>query len=157
MRRDDYLLLVEGPDDAHVFYHLSNYYQVDDQFTIKSKEGVENLLDSLSTELKRSDLERVGIVIDANTDIDTRWMALQNILLKSGNANLPTTPDPDGTIVNVEQPDRTLVVGIWLMPNNKLPGMLEDFVSFLVPTNDSLWDRAEDCVRQIPEQDAVFL
>ncbi len=153
---DSYLLLVEGPDDAHVFYHLSKHYQVHNQFTIKSKEGIDNLLGTLSAELKRSDLNRLGIVIDADTDFDARWLALQNILRQSGGVNLPSTPDPNGTIVAIEQPDRTLMTGIWIMPDNKLTGMLESFVSFLVPKDDTLWDRATDCVQQIPEQERLF-
>jgi hypothetical protein len=157
MPKDNHLLLVEGPDDAHVFYHLSTHYQLQDKFIIKSKEGYENLRDSLPSELKgRSDLERLGIVVDADADLDARWMALRNILRASGATNLPKKPDPTGTIIDVQRPDRTLVVGVWIMPNNQLPGMLEDFISFLVPTQDSLWNRAGDCVRQIPEQDRRF-
>jgi len=42
------------------------------------------------------------------------------------------------------------------MPNNQLPGMLEDFLQFLLPTDDSLWKRAETSVREIPEDDLPF-
>jgi hypothetical protein len=34
--------------------------------------------------------------------------------------------------------------------------MLEDFIRFLVPTNDSLWPQAGDCLQQIPEGDRRF-
>ncbi len=153
---DRYLLLVEGRDDEHVFYHLLKHYQIPEQFKIKNKEGIENLLGTLSTELKRSDLERLGIVVDANTDIEARWTALCNILLKSGNVDMTTAPDSDGTIVVLEQPDRSLTVGVWVMPNNQFPGMLEDFIQFLVPAGDPLWARAADCLERIPEQDQRF-
>lgn len=29
-------------------------------------------------------------------------------------------------------------IGVWIMPNNNLNGMLEDFISFLVPKDDKL-------------------
>ena len=38
------------------------------------------------------------------------------------------------------------------MPNNKLPGALEDFVKFLVPEDDVLWHYAEQVIENIPEK-----
>jgi hypothetical protein len=38
------------------------------------------------------------------------------------------------------------------MPDNELEGILEDFVAFLVPTGDSLWPYAKECVQQIPDR-----
>ncbi len=54
---DEYLLLVEGKDDRHVFYALLRHHQVPQSFEIKDKEGIDNLLETLPTELKRSGLE----------------------------------------------------------------------------------------------------
>ncbi len=39
------------------------------------------------------------------------------------------------------------------MPNNTLPGMLEDFVSYLVPQNDTLWQKADHCLDQISDEE----
>jgi hypothetical protein len=146
------VLLVEGKDDEHVFYSLLEHHQVPEVFTIKDKEGVDNLLNTLKVELKASGLERLGIVVDANTDLAARWRTLQNILSSSGY-NVPVDPAPDGTII--QQPGQP-TVGIWIMPDNTLPGRLENFVSFLVPTGDSLWRRAGECVEQIPESERRF-
>ena len=55
------------------------------------------------------------------------------------------------------QPYRTLRVGVWLMPDNKVPGIVENFVSFLIPDADApLWQRAKDCVDGIPEEQRHF-
>ncbi len=163
-----HLLLVEGVDDQFVLQNLLKHYHLpvaiagrdnsieENTIVIAKKDGFPNLRKETPGELRRSDLERLGIIVDADTDIDARWRALQDILRQSGNVNLPSTPDPDGTIVAVEQAERTLTVGIWIMPDNKLPGMLEDFVSFLVPKDDTLWNRAADCLQQIPEQERPF-
>lgn len=43
-----HFLLVEGKDDEHVFYHLLQHHQIPERFKIINKEGVENLLDTLS-------------------------------------------------------------------------------------------------------------
>jgi hypothetical protein len=150
---DKYLLLVEGKDDEHVFYHLLEHYHVPEQFKIKDKDGVDNLLGTLDVEIEGSGLERLGIVIDADTDIQARWQALRNILIQCGYVNVPTGPSPEGLII--EQDGRP-AVGIWIMPDNTLPGMLEHFIGFLVPLGDTLWPRAERCVEQIPEPERRF-
>jgi hypothetical protein len=145
------LLLVEGKDDEHVLYALLKHHRIPERFKVVNKEGIDNLLETLPVELKRSDLERLGIVVDANTDLAARWTAVRNILLEAGAVNVPRTPSPEGSVAILEQPDRTLTVGIWLMPDNQLPGMLENFIAFLVPPNDPLWDYAGDCLRRIPQ------
>jgi len=147
------VLVVEGRDDEHVIYSLLAHHKMPEAFQVKNKEGIEKLLDTLEVELFPGDLERLGIIVDADTDFTARWQALQNILRRSGYTNLPDNPDPNGTLI---QENDLPVVGIWLMPNNTLPGILEDFISFLVPANDTLWQRVKDCVDQIPTKDRRF-
>jgi len=149
---DRYLLLVEDKDDEHVFYHLLRRHRIPERFKIKDKEGIDNLLDTLEVELLASGLERLGIVVDANANIKSRWQAIRDILVRSGY-DAPTGLDANGTIVEGNSRPR---VGVWVMPNNTLPGALEDFVRFLVPAGDSLWNKAADCLAQIPEQDRRF-
>jgi hypothetical protein len=146
-------LLVEGQDDAQVFFHLLRHYQLDNQIKIEHKVGIHKLLDELDVELDRSGLGRLGIVVDADTDIASRWQSLRDKLIKSGYSKVPKEPKSEGTIIPQEgQP----VVGIWLMPNNKVTGMLEDFVSFLVPSGDVLWPMAEVILQKVIEKDCRF-
>ena len=147
------ILLVEGKDDEHVFYHLLTYHKIPERFRIKDKNGVSNLLETLEVELQGSELERLGIVVDADTNLASRWQSLRDILSALGYP-MPATPDRNGTII--EQKDWP-VVGIWLMPNNTLPGMLEDFMGYLIPSEDRLWKRAVDSVQHIPEEERRFL
>ena len=42
------------------------------------------------------------------------------------------------------------------MPNNQLPGKLEDFITFMVPRNDLLFPLAEATVHDIPENYKPF-
>lgn len=154
------VLLVEGPDDAHTLYHLLNRHlgrsQVDKKINIESREGFETLRKSLRDDLQVPVLERLGIVVDADSDLDARWQSLRDRLTELGGQNVPDTPEPDGTIVEVKQSYRTIQVGVWLMPNNQLPGMLEDFLQFLLPTDDALWERAKTAVDEIPDDDLPF-
>jgi hypothetical protein len=139
-------LLVEGPDDAQVFFHLFRHYRLDNHISIQSKNGVDVLIASLRVELRRRAETRLGIVVDADTDLAARWQALRHMLLEAEYEPVPLQPDPSGTILRQEGRP---IVGIWLMPNNVLPGMLEDFMRLLIPASDALWPMAEDIVQQV--------
>jgi hypothetical protein len=104
-------------------------------------------------ELLRSDLKYLGILVDADENLIDRWQSLRNILVSAGYNAIPTKPDPDGTIVKESNKP---TVGIWLMPDNQVPGMLEHFCSLLVPANDVLWLTAEEIVQQVIHQDIRF-
>ena len=146
-------LLVEGPDDAQVFFHLLQHYGLQRQINIENKAGIHRLLEQLDTELERSGLGRLGIIVDADTDIRTRWQSLRDKLIRCGYNNMPVDPQPQGTIVKQEERP---IVGIWLMPDNTIPGMLENFISSLVPPDDLLWPMANTIVQQVIVKDRRF-
>lgn len=141
-------LLVEGVDDLHVVCSLCNIHHIPDTFSVIDKKGIDNITGTLSTELKTSDLDALGIVVDADTDLEARWQSLRSILTREGYL-IARQPNPNGTILYHEDKPR---VGIWLMPNNQLPGMLEDFIAALIPDGDILWPYAQRCVQTLPEQ-----
>ncbi|MCP5113398.1 MAG: hypothetical protein GY953_21400 [bacterium] len=140
-----YVILVEGADDKHVVRHLLDHHGLDG-FDIRDRGGIDNLLETLHVELKASDLRQLGIIVDADESLVSRWQSIRDRLTRSGYENVPKSPDPSGTIVS--QPGRP-TVGIWLMPNNSVAGILEDFVAALVPDGDQMWSRAEDCVDSV--------
>ena len=146
-------LLVEGPNDKHVLYALLEHYKVPDGFEIRDKGGYENLRDTLEVELLGSGTRRIGILVDADENVVDRWNSVRNVLIQSTYQNVPLAPDPQGTIIT--QANKP-AVGVWIMPNNQLPGMLEDFVSLLVPDADVLWNRAVSAVEQIPTEERLF-
>ncbi len=158
-KRKNYLF-VEGANDREVFIHLLNYHRItspdlsrrgrllenDEFFEIKNCDGIRNLLSALRIELKGEvDNHRYGIVVDADTDIAASWTSLFKILVDSGYDTVPAIPGDDGVIV---KQDGLPTIGLWLMPNNKLPGAIEDFVSFLGPQDDELWPIAQSAVQQ---------
>lgn len=151
---DKSLLLVEGKDDEHVLYHLLEHHNVPTTFRIKDKKGIENLLETLDVELEAGGLERLGVVVDADTTPGSRWQSLRSIFAQSG-CPLPDQADPLGTVVELS--GRTLArVGVWVMPDNEAEGMLEDFVRFLVPPGDGLLVFAEECVDEVIARDRRF-
>jgi hypothetical protein len=148
-------LLVEGSDDFNVCLHLFQCYKIrhPNQIGIIDKKGVQNLLQSLQAELLGSELENLGIMVDADYNLDDRWKSLRNKLIELGYNSMPSLPTPQGTII---EEDGRPKIGIWLMPNNQIPGMLEHFCSFLIPTNDTLWQIAENALQQVIRQDRRF-
>ncbi len=152
-QRNKNVLLVEGKNDFHVLGHLLDYHKVPEVLTITDKEGFENIRETLDVELDRSGLECLGIIVDADSDINARWASLRDRLRNRGYTDCPDTPDPNGTIMH-QQGKPT--VGVWIMPDNTHPGMLEHFIEFLVPANDLLWQKAADCLQEIPEEERRF-
>src|SRR5215471_19912039 len=96
----------------------------------------------------------IGAIVDADTDPHGRWQSLRSILLDSGYTDFPNELSEDGTIV----PGTSGLpsIGIWLMPNNRLVGMLEDFLSSLIREGDVLLERAISCVDGIPSEQRRF-
>ena len=169
---DKFVVLVEGSDDYHVMQHLLTVHGVDKQIryrleghptakfvseeevVFKDKKGITNVRAYLSQQLRiTGEMQAIGVIVDADLDISASWQSLRDILIKSGYLNVPKVPDPYGLILEQEEKPR---VGLWVMPNNALPGMTEDFISLLVPPNNPLWERARLSVDQIPAAERLF-
>ena len=145
-------LLVESNDDRHVIWALCERHSVPETFSVEipgRDGGVEALLKSIPVRLKISGLEALGIVVDADQDVQSRWDAVCRRLRDGGYENMPSTPEPNGVLF---MPPGRPRVGIWLMPDNRVRGMLEDFVSALIPEGDPLASRAGHCLQEIEQE-----
>lgn len=149
------LLLVEGTDDVNVCYQLLQSHRIaavrgrdpgTADIQIVEKVGFEELLKSLPQEFKVSGLASLGIVVDADQNLQDCWNAVRNRLLKQGYSTVLPLPDPKGTVIcESDKP----TVGVWIMPNNQLTGTLEYFCRYLIPDDDRLWVHAEHIVEKI--------
>ncbi len=146
----DRVLLVEGPDDKHVISHLRECHQLTSTFSILDKKGIDQLLDSINPEIKAPGRRAVGIVVDANDDLNARWNAVID-RLRGANIQAPPSPNPTGTIINDEPR-----VGIWLMPDNAEPGELENFVVRMIPSGDRVWPLSQRYIDGIPTAERKF-
>ncbi len=113
--------------------------------------GIDELLCSIPVRLKIAGLQALGLVLDADQDLGSRWDAVCHRLRQAGYHDLPAHPHPQGSIVDDGEHAR---IGVWLMPDNQLPGILEDFVTCLVPEHDLLLPKAEDILADI-EQNGI--
>jgi hypothetical protein len=145
-------LLVEGTDDLHVMSALFMAHKLPDDFkVVKPKDdqgGVDELFKTVPTRLKQSDLERIGIVVDADEHVLSRWATIKSILEQSGCANVPTSPTPQGFVMQIPDGPK---VGVWIMPDNKEPGILESFLAFLTPPTDLLLMHVNTFIDSIPD------
>lgn len=149
----DRILLVEGQDDEHVVLHLCRRHQMGPTFSIKDKEGFPNLRSSISSEIKASERRAVGILVDANGNVNDRWQAITDQLWMA-NIKAPKSPNSSGTII--EGQDGWPRVGIWLMPDNNASGELENFVTQMIPAGDPVWPRSQRYIDDIPEAERKF-
>ena len=142
------VLLVEGPDDQHVMWNVCAQHALPETFVVQVAGNDREVLKLLRSEPKASDLERFAAILDADTDLERRWREASGALVTAGYVDVPERPAPGGTIVHGPDLPPT---GIWLMPDNRLPGILEDFLAFLVPAGDALLPLVDVFLDGIPE------
>jgi hypothetical protein len=142
-------LLVEGKDDEHVIYALCEKFKVPETFQVIDSKGIENLFNQIPVRLK-SGINSLGIIIDADLDINSRYLRLKQIFGPI-DFNLPEEMPKNGLIISNPE---DIKIGIWIMPNNQISGMLEDFISFLVSNDDKLMPVVDETLNKI-ENDSL--
>ena len=143
------LLLVEGVDDKHVVLHLRSKLAPELEFDCADKGGKDKLLKAIPVEMKAPGRQALGILMDANDDTSTRWQAVGDRL--GWVVKLPKAPSPGGKVISGEPR-----VGVWLMPDNKHSGELEEFVAQLLPEGDPVWPHAGRFIDGIPHEHREF-
>ena len=133
MKNISQYLLVEGKDDQNVIWALCQKFRLTKNFAVEDSQGFEKMLPEISVRLKQSNIRTLGIVVDADTALESRWQSLQSEFAKS-NIILPNALPQDGFLKDYEE----IRIGIWIMPNNQISGMIEDFIQFLIPKDDKL-------------------
>ena len=149
------ILLVEGTDDEHVIKHICDSHDIDHLDEVKPHGGADNLLRALPRQLARMEDagDALGVVIDADDSPDARWQSIRDIFTQAGYPNVPQRPDPNGTILDSPEEAFLPRAGVWIMPDNKTPGILEDFLRFLIPNQPNpLFAHAERSVATVPER-----
>lgn len=132
-------IAVEGVDDKHVFGHIAQIAGFDLREVVKEFSGIETLLGVVGEILRIENGGTVGIVLDANGHPERRWQSVVDRLSRAG-VNVPSEPDPKGMVIR--ETDLLPRVGIWMMPDNKSLGELEDFVASMIPSDDLVWPRS---------------
>lgn len=139
------ILLVEGNDDLHVVLALLRKFNIPETFQIVDCKGIDSLLKSLPVRLKASGVEKIALIVDADQNISGRWIEL-GAVLKPLVADFPDIPAQAGTFLKTNTNQEIM---IWIMPNNEISGMPEDFINFLISENDSLKPYVDQSLTEI--------
>ena len=146
------LLLVEGQDDRHVVRHIHNRLNLNIDFQIDDRQGWESLRETIPIEMRVASRQSLGILVDADTNMEDRWRSVRDALARAGLIlPVPRDPHPGGTIIDGE-----IRVGVWLMPDNARAGELEDFIAEMIPEGDPVWPLAQEYINGIPAGDRKF-
>ncbi|MCK4659658.1 MAG: hypothetical protein KAV82_09085 [Phycisphaerae bacterium] len=135
-------LLVEGDEDKRVIPQLIEangirWGENRDTWIVELDQcdGFENMVKPgvIETELKASGLEVLGIIADANDNAGRRWESLRNRC----RGSFPELPDELPATGLIHESETGLKLGVWLMPDNRSHGMMETFLTYLVPDDSN--------------------
>lgn len=119
---------------------------------VKKGNGFEGALQLLEEALDKSDIDNIGIIVDANdVGAAARWQSIKNILSKKFRPESLGIDNPD-TGYRIIKEEGMPLVGIWIMPDNNTEGYLEHFLCKLIPQDDQLWSYAQQTVAAIRQQ-----
>ena len=159
------ILMVEGAEDLRTIPYLVEangiLWEVDNQFivNIEKYDGIENLIDSdeIRYQLNGSEVEALGMIVDADESCDRRWQSIKNTCSEI-IINLPDRIPEIGLIHNAfTKNDKPVKFGVWIMPDNKTRGMLETFLAYLVPDeNETLWQYTKQTVTEAKNKGANY-
>ena len=122
---------------------------------IDARGSVDEILkpEVLKAELGASGLEALGVVVDANGNAADRWDDIRT-WCNGEFKDLPDRIPAEGLAVVRPGGPR---FGVWIMPNNRFTGMLEDWLVGLIPEGSGpLYELARRCVSEAKRQNARF-
>ena len=154
-------LRVEGKDDKFVIANLLSRHGITPQIVdIKYSDdgnddsgGKDRLLRGMRTAITTSNGSSVGFVLDANGAAADRWRAVRD-KLAGLEIELPEEIPEDGFVGDA--PALQARVGVWLMPDNRRSGALEEFLEDLVNNEDGLLQHAEASTAEARRLGAIF-
>lgn len=167
-----HVLLVEGEGDRGFFEQVCKSlalnpaikvappkdYQADyEELLRNSKQGVLNLLDDLLNELldEVAPTKRLAVIVDADHEQEQGLgyqKTIEQVSKIAANYDFSLTENQaDGLCF--KHSDGLVEFGLWVMPNNRTDGMLEDFIKTCVtPAEQSLFDHAAQTVQAVPNK-----
>ncbi len=128
----DKILIVEGKDEEHFFKAFLKSIKEDHGVQILSVGGKTNISKKYISALKNtpdfSNVRQLGIIRDADESAQSAFQSIRDIL-KHNNFPVPQQPGLPVT-------SHSLTVSVFILPDNKNPGMLEDLCREVLRTQD---------------------
>lgn len=126
--------------------------------TIDEGSSVQTLLDVIEKAIGDASGERiVGFVLDADDSLESRWKQvcdrLARVGVEVGREDRMRPPQTGFIGTSTSKKTRT---GVWIMPDNRSPGALEDFLRELIAEDDALIGHAQSATAQARAIDQRF-
>ncbi|MBP0021077.1 MAG: hypothetical protein J7647_26430 [Cyanobacteria bacterium SBLK] len=155
------ILIVEGQQDKRVIPELMEKNGIlweKDKLPVFIKEygGYENITsDRIHFALQQSGLKSLGIIVDADAEFSDRWQSVRDNLCKPLMPDFPKNIPETGLIHTAPN---GVKFGVWIMPDNQNRGMLETFLTYLIPDpSEPVWDYAKEATREAKNKGAPFI
>ncbi len=152
---DSHLLYVEGSDDEHAIGHLLIQCGFDrhalPDFRVAG--GKRKVLAAIPVAVKAGTGQSVGFVLDANNSPQDTWKA---VTAQLSNVGIPAPDEIPESGFAGESTTYGARVGVWLMPDNRKTGALEDFLRDLIGEGDPLLPHAEASARRARQLGAQY-
>lgn len=146
------LIIVEGENDKKFIHSLacSLGFPIPDE-TIRYAGDKDKAKADLKVELKSTHrYGKLSIILDADESPKSTWQSVLGILERSGKYEVKQNlPMPSGGVIIDPIDDHDIPIGIWIMPDNKNTGMLEDFVGSLIKDDDLIFGKAKEVVSEL--------
>ena len=150
-------LFVEGSDDLHALTHLLRRRGVTDGTPgfpkIEHKDGWQGVLQTVEIAIRFGTERRLGFVLDADEVPECRWRRIGRELENTG-LKPPEALPVEGYIEFCEQFGTH--VGVWLMPDNRGRGAIEEFLLDLIRPGDPLLEHAARATERASALGAAF-
>ena len=145
---DPRIVLMEGKNDCCVALALCAHHDLPETIRFFDCGSDTKLLRKTSALIANEAQEVLGIVLDADDNPQSRWDSIRSRLEKAGYENIPSVPNTEGTII--EKKEGLPRIGVWIMPDNQISGMLEDFCIKLAP--EEAMQFSGECVKTAEEK-----
>lgn len=156
MEEREKILLVEGKNDMHVINKLIDVGEksLSGTFNIKDCESNNGVIKQFELLLKNSKIHAaIGLILDADENAQARMDAIKHRLLSTNAYNKDDIVlKNDGLVLHSTDESRYPKIGVWIMPDNKLPGMLEDFLLQMVSDDDLLLIKSEEVLQTLEQE-----
>lgn len=151
-------IFVEGSDDEHAILHLVMRHGFTDTTLspfpqIEALGGKEGVLEAIEAAVSAGRDRTLAFVLDADDSPGSTWQAV-TARLRRVDVSVPDEI-PEGGFVGASGRFRTRV-GVWIMPDNRRTGELEDFLEVLVDGANPLLPHAQEATNGAKALGAAF-
>ncbi|ABX06309.1 MAG TPA: hypothetical protein DEF47_03150 [Herpetosiphon sp.] len=108
-----------------------------------------SIIEELRVRLMQQDDENddivIGLILDADKDAQKTYAQVHTILAEKYPDVVPILPVEGLVLHAVDQPR----IGVWIMPNNRDQGTIEDFFISLIRPDDALWQEVQHTISAV--------